>query len=1003
MTFSARRRLGAADGAKAAITVLGDGSDAAYYGLVTNAWVKLEGAEPVTDARVAAEVSLKSEDGALFVRYAVNGVPLTADGAEWLPSAADAATPVTRLVYRGTGSVTALRGAADGVPQCALTVPETLEGMSVTAVRVGGVTVPASSAGVYAIPSNAVVTVAFAAEKGGALSAPTMSFVMTQPMELPVAGRPVPIDPSAVTISEFMAAPSDGCDWIELANAADVDVDVTGWLLTDDYTRKLSKWKPVEGPAVVPAHGWLVVEVDSERTDWPAGVAHASLGLSDEGEAPGLATPDGGAVTSRIDYDIQFDGVSCGFAPGTATLAYFREPTPGAANASAPSAPPTPKVVLGEPHGWKDAPFELTMTTAAGSAEGIRYTLDGSAPTAESALYEGPIVVSNTCVVRAGVPVEGTILQRDASATYLFVEDVVRQDATPPAGFPRDREVNGQAMRYGMDARVTEGADAARVRAGFTNAIPTVSLVVDPGFLFDRDAGIYVNALREWERPALVEQIDPAGGADGGWSAPAGLLIRGGSSRNPDCPKHSFRLVFRREYGQNKLKFRLFGKEGASSFKKIDLRTSQNFSWANGNPNDCFVNEVVARDLQGAVGGDPYSHTRACHLFINGVYWGLYQTDERIDGHFAESYNGGDKEEYDVVRTFHDERLTFETGVVEGDDAAWNALWKLMNSGFTGANYPKACGLASDYTRDPSLPVLLNPTNLMHYMMNVHWTANTDTPSYGPAPNNVAAFRNRCDGHGERDGFVFVLHDCEHALGFGNGKYDSDTTKYGTTEFAGSMNGTYANFAPALLHDRLCQNAEYRTAFADQVYRHVVKPGGALTVAEALGSFRARMAEVDDAIACEAARWGSACAKRPDHETWLTNCQTCVTFIERRAAYFLKAYRDRGWYPSVGAPTLTNGGKELTDGDRVLRGAKLALAVPDGATVYYTLDGSDPRVRGGGVDPKAAVYDAEKGVVFGEEGPAVVTARARNSKGEWSALESVRLAVKSSGFAIILR
>ena len=177
---------------------------------------------------------------------------------------------------------------------------------------------------------------------------------------------------------------------------------------------------------------------------------------------------------------------------------------------------------------------------------------------------------------------------------------------------------------------------------------------------------------------------------------------------------------------------------GASSFKKIDLRTSQNYAWAFGNSSDNFINEVVARDLQGAIGRDPYSRTRACHLFVNGVYWGLYQTDERIDDHYAESYNGGDKEAYDVVRTFHDERLTFETGVVEGNDEGWHALWKLMDGGFAGAAYPKACGLNADYTRNPDYPVLLNPTNLMHYMMNVHWTANTDTPSYGPAPRSTS-------------------------------------------------------------------------------------------------------------------------------------------------------------------------------------------------------------------------------------------------------------------------
>lgn len=1001
MTFAARKRFAAPDGAKAAISVLGEGTNAVYCGLVTNTWVKLDGATPVLDVPVEVVVSLKTIHGELHARYAVNGSPLTADGESWLKSSATE-TAVTHLSYQGTGRIASLGGEASGVANCALTVPAAIEGMSVTSVNVGGVEVPATGERVYDIPTNAIVTVAFAPEKGGALSSSTMRFTMTEPMELPVEGRPVPISPLAITVNEFMAAPTNGFDWVEIRNATNVDVDVAGWLLTDDYTKKLSKWKAIEGEAVVPANGYLVVQVDGDAMAWPAGVAHAKLGLSDEGEALGLATPDGETVTSRVDFGLQFDEVSCGFAPGAATLSYFREPTPGAANETKPYAPPTPKVVLGEAHGWKDAPFELTMATADGQPAEIRYTLDGSAPTKTSALYEGPIRIARSTVVRAGVPVEDAILQQDTSGTYLFVEDVVAQSATPPEGFPADRAVNNQAMRYGMDTRIVEGADRDRVRAGFTNAIPSVSIVVDPKFLFDKDVGIYVNALKEWERSALVEQIDPVGGATNEWSAPAGLSIRGGSSRNPDHAKHSFHLAFRRDYGMNRLKFPLFGKDGASSFKKIDLRTSQNYAWAHGVSSDNFVNECVSRDLQGAIMGDLHSRTRTCHLFVNGVYWGLYQTDERIDEHYAESYNGGDKEEYDVVRTFHDERLTFETGVVEGNDAAWHALWKLMDSGFAGANYPKACGLNPDYTRNPDYPVLLNPTNLMHYMMNVHWTANTDTPSYGPAPNNVAALRNRVDGHGDRDGFLFVLHDCEHALGFGSGKFDGDTTKYGTTEYASSMNGTFANFAPAQLHYRLCQNEEYRMAFADQVYRHVVKKGGALTVPEALKRFRARMAEVDDAISCEAARWGAACAKLPDHEQWLTNCQTSVSFIERRTPYFLKAYRDRKWYPSVDAPTLAKNGKELADGAVVKKNARLTLAVPEGATVYYTLDGTDPRQRGGALDPAAVEYDAARGLVLGTRGSVRVNARARDAKGEWSALESVLVNV-GGGLILLFR
>ena len=74
----------------------------------------------------------------------------------------------------------------------------------------------------------------------------------------------------------------------------------------------------------------------------------------------------------------------------------------------------------------------------------------------------------------------------------------------------------------------------------------------------------------------------------------------------------------------------------------------------------------------------------------------------------------------------------------------------------------------------------------------------------------------------------------------------------------------------------------------------------------------------------------------------------------------------------------------------------------DGGTVYFTLDGSDPRQRGGGLNPAASAYDAEKGVALRTRGMTCVNARARDPKGVWSALESVRLNV-TSGLMIMFR
>ena len=91
-------------------------------------------------------------------------------------------------------------------------------------------------------------------------------------------------------------------------------------------------------------------------------------------------------------------------------------------------------------------------------------------------------------------------------------------------------------------------------RAGL-KAIPTISLVMDSAN-FD----IYTNALERgpaWERPVSVELINPDPG-QAGFQIDAGIRMQGNIGRQPYMPKHSFRLFFRREYGQPALDFPLF-------------------------------------------------------------------------------------------------------------------------------------------------------------------------------------------------------------------------------------------------------------------------------------------------------------------------------------------------------------------------------------------------------------------------------------------------------------
>jgi len=247
---------------------------------------------------------------------------------------------------------------------------------------------------------------------------------------------------------------------------------------------------------------------------------------------------------------------------------------------------------------------------------------------------------------------------------------------------PRNLSGGNQYYVYDMDPKiVNDPAYADLIDDAFLD-IPSISIITDNYNLFDASYGIYSRADQhgyDWERECNLEMFDPNGSA--GFNINAGVRIRGGWSRHNNYPKHAFRLFFREEYGYPKLNFPLFEDEGVSQFDKIDLRTAQNYSWANGaSKYNTFVREVFARDAQ-KDSGQPYTRSRYYHLFINGMYWGLYQTQERSEARFAESYFGGQKEDYDIIKV---NGVNYERNVIatDGNMEKWTEIFEFTKKGF---------------------------------------------------------------------------------------------------------------------------------------------------------------------------------------------------------------------------------------------------------------------------------------------------------------------------------
>jgi hypothetical protein len=80
--------------------------------------------------------------------------------------------------------------------------------------------------------------------------------------------------------------------------------------------------------------------------------------------------------------------------------------------------------------------------------------------------------------------------------------------------------------------------------------------------------------------------------------------------------------------------------------------------------------------------GQPYTRTRYYHLYINGTYWGLYETQERSEASFGASYFGGNREDYDVIKVDAGVGRPYDIEAADGNLDAWHRLWEVSMQGF---------------------------------------------------------------------------------------------------------------------------------------------------------------------------------------------------------------------------------------------------------------------------------------------------------------------------------
>lgn len=747
-----------------------------------------------------------------------------------------------------------------------------------------------------------------------------------------------------VRINEMMASNSsiiqdadgDFSDWIELYNPEDASLELEGWYLTDDRNQ-LNQWRLPE--ISIEANEFLLIFASGKDRSMAGSELHTNFKLNASGEYLALVDPDGTIVNEFYPaFPEQKSDISYGYYDGVYQL--LTVPTPGADNKEGTVLVSEP--VFSRKHGVFDEPFMLEILASVEDAK-VYYTLNGNSPSVENALlYTSPIPVDSTTIVRAVALVNGNNSSRVITRSYIFPRDVIHQGNTP-AGYPVNwgsySGISGKAVAdYEMDAEMmSDPVFAASVIEGL-KSLPVISLVADIDHLFSHSSdpdsgGIYIhtgapvgNGIgKGWERPASMEYI-PLGEAEA-IQLNCGIRLHGGHSRLPEkSPKHSFRLVFRNEYGASKLQYPLFDDDNATtSFNSLVLRAGFGLSWIHHSHGERklaqYQRDIWIKDTQRAI-GHVSSRSSYVHLFINGMYWGIYAPSERMDSDFAASYLKGKPEDFDVIKDYQD--------VANGTIENWNKLMGMVNSGVEDdAAYQRIQGNNPDGTYNPEYENLVDVVNLADYMLLNFYGGNTDWDHH-----NWAAAKNR---NNPLQGFNFFCWDAEHILK----SVDQNVLNENNDQ------------CPSRIFQQLRKNETFVRLFADRVQLHCFN-GGVLTPEAALRRWNNRTLQVEKALTAESARWGDYRRDVHPYQTsgpfdlysytdhWLTQRDFMLnTYFPERTQVLLDQLRSAGLYPSVEAPGFFINEQPFLPDNKIVKGDVLSMTSAEGV-IYYTTNGQDP-------------------------------------------------------------
>jgi len=452
------------------------------------------------------------------------------------------------------------------------------------------------------------------------------------------------------------------------------------------------------------------------------------------------------------------------------------------------------------------------------------------------------------------------------------------------------------------------------------------------------------------EVPVSIEMIFPDGSK--GFQANAGVERFG--REYTVWEKQALRVSFKNIYGPSRLEFDLFsdtpygGDDATKSFNQIILRNGSHDSLFYGGYTSwgIYSRGRYCYDRQFEMGHISL-RGRFVHMYQNGNYRGLYDMFERPTADYMSQYLGGEEEDYDIVKGRGGLQYMEGDFMPDGTLESWDYMKANLN------NYE----IAKDY---------IDIDNLIDYLI-LNFYGGNDHDWYGD--HNWVAGRKREPG----GKWKFFMWDNDFLFRILN----ADTTDNGT---------------PSDLYDSLRVHAEFRVRMGDRAQKHFFN-GGMLTPARVQADFTELASRIERVVIPECARWCEVAktaienAYPPDFTYTPTTFQDSVDWIKFtwapvRTNTVLTQMRNDGVFPSINAPTFSQHGGEITPA------VPVSITAPTG-TIYYTIDGADPRLTGGAINTAHAIVYT---VPINFTKSTCLKARAK-SGGTWSALNEAVFAV----------